>query len=220
MANSSIFVGPRRSVIERIQKIIFIGETSVGKTSLRRRFTDDTFKPEFMATVGFDYSTKTIQLEGETVRFQLWDTAGQERYRSITSAYFRGAEGFLLIYDVTNLASFKAVHFWSDQIKQFTWNECKVILVANKMDADISEHQVSVEDGISLADQLEFDFFQVSAKTGERVQMLFMHLVNTVYWLSFREEISGIAAARELPMTEEDEDREGQQSNNRIKKCC
>ncbi|KAF7478360.1 hypothetical protein GHT09_010472 [Marmota monax] len=134
-------------------KILIIGNSSVGKTSFLFRYADDSFTPAFVSTVGIDFKVKTIYRNDKRIKLQIWDTAGQERYRTITTAYYRGAMGFILMYDITNEESFNAVQDWSTQIKTYSWDNAQVLLVGNKCDME-DERVVSSERGRQLADHL------------------------------------------------------------------
>lgn len=93
-------------------KILVIGESSVGKTAMMGRFCDNTFKGEYLSTIGMDFNTKTITIDGQQVKLKIWDTAGQERFRNVTTSYYRGTQGCLVVYDVTNLGTFEMVCFF------------------------------------------------------------------------------------------------------------
>uniref|UniRef100_A0A8D0H0W0 small monomeric GTPase n=1 Tax=Sphenodon punctatus TaxID=8508 RepID=A0A8D0H0W0_SPHPU len=160
-------------------KLLIIGNSSVGKTSFLFRYADDTFSQAFVSTVGIDFKVKTVCRNDKRVKLQIWDTAGQERYRTITTAYYRGAMGFILMYDITNEESFSAVQDWATQIKTYSWDNAQVILVGNKCDMD-EERVVPLEKGKSLADQLGFDYFEVSAKENINVRQVFERLVDII----------------------------------------
>uniref|UniRef100_A0A8C2KR88 small monomeric GTPase n=1 Tax=Cyprinus carpio TaxID=7962 RepID=A0A8C2KR88_CYPCA len=134
-------------------KLLIIGNSSVGKTSFLFRYADDSFTSAFVSTVGIDFKVKTVYRNEKRVKLQIWDTAGQERYRTITTAYYRGAMGFLLMYDITNQESFYAVQDWATQIKTYSWDNAQVILVGNKCDLE-DDRLVSREDGQRLANEL------------------------------------------------------------------
>nr|KAF6366937.1 RAB3C, member RAS oncogene family [Pipistrellus kuhlii] len=135
-------------------KLLIIGNSSVGKTSFLFRYADDSFTSAFVSTVGIDFKVKTVFKNEKRIKLQIWDTAGQERYRTITTAYYRGAMGFILMYDITNGESFNAVQDWSTQIKTYSWDNAQVILVGNKCDME-DERVISVERGRRLGEQLE-----------------------------------------------------------------
>ncbi|XP_070562474.1 ras-related protein Rab-3 isoform X1 [Ptychodera flava] len=160
-------------------KLLIIGNSSVGKTSFLFRYADDSFTSAFVSTVGIDFKVKTVFRNDKRVKLQIWDTAGQERYRTITTAYYRGAMGFILMYDVTNEESFQAVQDWSTQIKTYSWDNAQVILVGNKCDME-DERVVATERGKQLADQLGLEFFETSAKENINVKQTFERLVDII----------------------------------------
>ncbi|XP_045695869.1 ras-related protein Rab-3C isoform X2 [Phyllostomus hastatus] len=160
-------------------KLLIIGNSSVGKTSFLFRYADDSFTSAFVSTVGIDFKVKTVFRNEKRIKLQIWDTAGQERYRTITTAYYRGAMGFVLMYDVTNEGSFTAVQDWSTQIKTYSWDNAQVILVGNKCDME-DERVVSTERGRRLGEQLGFEFFETSAKDNVNVKQTFERLVDVI----------------------------------------
>ncbi|KPP65980.1 ras-related protein Rab-3D-like [Scleropages formosus] len=161
-------------------KLLLIGNSSVGKTSFLFRYTDDSFTSAFVSTVGIDFKVKTVFRSGKRIKLQIWDTAGQERYRTITTAYYRGAMGFLLMYDITNLDSFSAVRDWATQIKTYSWDNAQVILVGNKCDLE-DDRLVPTEDSQRLANELGFEFFEASAKDNINVKQAFEQLVDLIF---------------------------------------
>lgn len=160
-------------------KLLIIGNSSVGKTSFLFRYSDDSFTSSFVSTVGIDFKVKTVHQQDKRIKLQIWDTAGQERYRTITTAYYRGAMGFILMYDITNDDSFNAVQDWCTQIKTYSWDNAQVILVGNKSDLE-HERVVSTERGRRLADQLGLEFFETSAKDNVNVTIVFERLVDLI----------------------------------------
>merc|ERR1719264_1257955 len=160
-------------------KLLIIGNSSVGKTSFLFRYADASFTSAFVSTVGIDFKVKTVFRQDKRVKLQIWDTAGQERYRTITTAYYRGAMGFILMYDVTNEESFSSVHDWCTQIKTYSWDNAQVILVGNKCDME-DERVISYERGKQLADSLGLDFFETSAKENINVRAVFERLVDMI----------------------------------------
>ncbi|XP_006635115.1 ras-related protein Rab-3B [Lepisosteus oculatus] len=160
-------------------KLLIIGNSSVGKTSFLFRYADDSFSNSFVSTVGIDFKVKTVYRNDKRVKLQIWDTAGQERYRTITTAYYRGAMGFILMYDICNEESFNAVQDWATQIKTYSWDNAQVILVGNKCDMD-DERVVPADKGKQLADQLGFEYFEASAKENINVRQVFERLVDII----------------------------------------
>ncbi|KAI1884039.1 hypothetical protein AGOR_G00222270 [Albula goreensis] len=160
-------------------KLLIIGNSSVGKTSFLFRYADDSFTSAFVSTVGIDFKVKTVFRNDKRIKLQIWDTAGQERYRTITTAYYRGAMGFLLMYDITNQDSFNAVQDWATQIKTYSWDNAQVILVGNKCDLE-DDRLIPTEDSQRLADELGFQFFEASAKDNINVKQVFERLVDVI----------------------------------------
>ncbi|XP_059485374.1 ras-related protein Rab-3 isoform X2 [Neocloeon triangulifer] len=160
-------------------KLLIIGNSSVGKTSFLFRYADDSFTSAFVSTVGIDFKVKTVFRHDKRVKLQIWDTAGQERYRTITTAYYRGAMGFILMYDITNEESFNSVQDWVTQIKTYSWDNAQVILVGNKCDME-DERVISFERGKQLAEQLGIEFFETSAKENINVKAVFERLVDII----------------------------------------
>ncbi|CAF0954847.1 unnamed protein product [Didymodactylos carnosus] len=160
-------------------KLLIIGNSSVGKTSFLFRYADDSFTSAFVSTVGIDFKVKTVFRQDKRVKLQIWDTAGQERYRTITTAYYRGAMGFILMYDITNEESFNAVQDWVTQIKTYSWDNAQVVLVGNKGDMQ-NERIVQYDQGDKLASSLGLEFFETSAKENINVKAVFERLVDII----------------------------------------
>eukprot|EP01083_Nonionella_stella_P179457 637228_1 len=116
-------------------KLVLIGDSAVGKSNLLSRFTRDEFTLESKSTIGVEFATRGVQVEGKTIRAQIWDTAGQERFRTITTAYFRGAQSVLIVYDVTDEQSFLNVRQWVRMIQQKV-QQCNMIFIGNKADME------------------------------------------------------------------------------------
>ena len=131
---------------DMIFKIVLIGDASVGKTNILSKYLNDEFDPNSKATVGVEFATKNFTIEENVVKAQIWDTAGQERYRSITSAYYKGAKGCLLVYDITRKASFETIDRWISELKSTSENNLTIILIGNKCDLE-NERQVTKIEG-------------------------------------------------------------------------
>ena len=155
-------------------KLLMIGESGVGKTCLLLRYANDSFSPTFITTIGIDFKIKPIDLDGKRVKLQIWDTAGQERFRTITTSYFRGAQGILLVYDVTDRDSFNAIRGWVDQIDKHADVNVNKILIGNK--CDMSQRKVSEEEGAKLAEEYGIPFYETSAKENINVERAFITL--------------------------------------------
>ncbi|XP_049678231.1 EF-hand calcium-binding domain-containing protein 4B [Accipiter gentilis] len=163
------------SVPDRLFKIIFVGNSSVGKTSFLRRFCEDRFFPGTAATVGVDYNVKTITVDNTQVALQLWDTAGQERYRSITKQFFRKADGVIVMYDITAKDTFTAVKQWLISIEETTGENVPVLLLGNKTDNE-KEREVPMGMGEHLAKDYNLIFYECSAYSGYNTKKSVHHL--------------------------------------------
>lgn len=161
-------------------KILIIGESGVGKSSLLLRFTDDTFDPEQASTIGVDFKVKTITVEGNNkAKLAIWDTAGQERFRTLTPSYYRGAQGVILVYDVSSKQSFNKLDAWLNELETFaTKHDLVKMLVGNKIDKE--RREVSKEEGLKFARKHRMLFIEASAKTKEGVQYAFEELVEKI----------------------------------------
>ncbi|XP_033106236.1 ras-related protein Rab-18-like [Anneissia japonica] len=162
-------------------KLLIIGESGVGKSSLLLRFTDDTFDPDQPATIGVDFKVKTLAIEGtgNTAKLAIWDTAGQERFRTLTPSYYRGAQGCILVYDVNNKATFQRLSQWLSELETFsTKGDIIKMLVGNKIDKD--ERVVTREEGLKFAKKHSMLFIEASAKTRDGVQCAFEELVEKI----------------------------------------
>ncbi|XP_046718052.1 ras-related protein Rab-6A isoform X1 [Silurus meridionalis] len=153
-------------------KLVFLGEQSVGKTSLITRFMYDSFDNTYQATIGIDFLSKTMYLEDRTIRLQLWDTAGQERFRSLIPSYIRDSAAAVVVYDITNINSFQQTTKWIDDVRTERGSDVIIMLVGNKTDL-ADKRQVSIEEGERKAKELNVMFIETSAKAGYNVKQLF-----------------------------------------------
>ena len=156
-----------------IIKILTLGDTLVGKSSIVLRFSDNRFDDNHLATIGIDYKTKYIKVKDASVKVLLWDTAGQEKFRNIARQYYKGANGVLLIYDVCDRKTYERIGFWMDELKQN--NEIEqlyIILVGNKIDLE-EKRVVTREEAEKYAEDNNINYIEVSAKTGEGILDLF-----------------------------------------------
>ncbi|TTN01726.1 Ras-related protein Rab-18-B [Bagarius yarrelli] len=147
--------------------------------SLLLRFTDDTFDPELAATIGVDFKVKTIAVDGNKAKLAIWDTAGQERFRTLTPSYYRGAQGVILVYDVTKRDSFTKLENWLSELETYcTRNDLVKMLVGNKIDKD--NREVDRNEGLKFARKHSMLFIEASAKTRDGVQCAFEELVEKI----------------------------------------
>jgi len=160
-------------------KVLIIGESGVGKSSLLLRFVDDTFDPEQPATIGVDFKVTTLSVDGNKVKLAIWDTAGQERFRTLTPSYYRGAQGVIFVYDVSNRSSYDRLQHWLTELETYsTKSDVVKMLVANKIDRE--KREVGREEGLKFARKHCMLFIEASAKTRESVQCAFEELVEKV----------------------------------------
>ncbi|TFY75989.1 hypothetical protein EWM64_g8024 [Hericium alpestre] len=183
-------------------KLLLIGDSGVGKSCLLLRFCDDAWTPSFITTIGIDFKIRTIELDGKRIKLQIvrglitlwfwrnscealaqWDTAGQERFRTITTAYYRGAMGILLVYDVTDERSFNNIRTWHANIEQHASEGVNKILIGNKSDW-VDKKAVTEEQGRELADELGIRFMETSAKINEGVEEAFFTLARSAVILA------------------------------------
>ncbi|BES90494.1 ras-related protein [Nesidiocoris tenuis] len=163
---------------DHLFKLLIIGDSGVGKSSLLLRFSDNTFTGNYITTIGVDFKIRTIEIDGEKVKLQIWDTAGQERFRTITSTYYRGTHGVIVVYDVSSGDTFANVKRWLHEIDQ----NCEIvnkILVGNKNDS-IERKVVLTEDAQRFADQMAIQLFETSAKDNINVEEMFMAITRQV----------------------------------------
>lgn len=160
-------------------KLLLIGDSAVGKSSILLRFTDDTFSDKHAATIGVDFKTRDMNFQGRRIRTTVWDTAGQEKFRSLTSSYYRGTHGIVLVYDVTNRDSFQHVEDWLQEIETYcSEDECVKLLVGNKI--DLEARAVTSEEGQRFAREKNMVFIETSAKTTAGIRQTFEELVQKV----------------------------------------
>mmetsp|Transcript_104983 Transcript_104983/g.338543 ORF Transcript_104983/g.338543 Transcript_104983/m.338543 type:complete len:214 (+) Transcript_104983:128-769(+) len=166
---------------DHLVKLLLLGDSAVGKSSLLMRFCDCRFDSNFVLTIGVDFKWKAVERNGRKLRLQVWDTAGQERFRTITPAYYRAAMGVVITYDITDRASFDHVEYWVEQLNNHGADAVQRILVGNKSDlADEVLRKVSEEEGKALARNFNMAFYETSAKTGNNVDSAFLQIADEV----------------------------------------
>ncbi|KAH6763433.1 Rab GTPase-like A1I protein [Perilla frutescens var. hirtella] len=164
-------------------KAVLIGDSAVGKSNLLSRFARDEFCLESKPTIGVEFAYRNIRVGDKLIKAQIWDTAGQERFRAITSSYYRGALGALLVYDITRRSTFESLRKWLKELREFGSPEMVVVLVGNKSDLTRSR-EVNLEDGQSLAQLEDLSFMETSAKENLNVEDAFLQMINRIYQLT------------------------------------
>ena len=160
-------------------KIIIIGNSAVGKSSLLLKFTDRTFLANQISTIGVDFKIQTIQIDDKIIKLQIWDTAGNERFKTITTSYYRNSNGICIVFDITNKESFNSLPDWFSEIDKFASDNVSKILIGNKSDLT-KERQVTTEDAKELAKKYKIDYIEASAKDSTNVQQLFIELTRQI----------------------------------------
>lgn len=169
---------PQRTY-DYLLKLLLIGDSSVGKTCLLFRFAEDKFNSAFISTIGIDFKIRTVTVDGKRLKLQIWDTAGQERFRTITTAYYRGAAGIMLVYDVTNERSFENIKNWMRNIEEHAADDVEKMIIGNKSDKDDSR-VISTDKGQALALEHDVTFYETSAKDGTNVEDAFISIARVI----------------------------------------
>jgi len=171
--------GTSNAEYDYLYKLLIIGDSGVGKSCLLLRFSDNIFTDSFISTIGVDFKIRTIEVGNSRVRLQIWDTAGQERFRTITSSYYRGAHGIIVVYDITEQKSFNNITKWLKEIDTFAGQNVQKLLVGNKCDLE-SERIVSVDQGKNLSNMLTIPFVETSAKDSVNVEQAFIKMAEDI----------------------------------------
>jgi len=148
-------------------KLLMLGDAGVGKTSLILRYCDDYFTDTFISSMGSDFKEKTVSVDGQEISIELYDTAGQERFRKVTSSYFRGGQGVMIVFDVNSRSSFENVRKWKTEVDRYADDEVAIVLVGNKTDL---ERKVDVSEANKLANELGLAYTETSCKSSTGVE--------------------------------------------------
>ncbi|KAJ6229936.1 ras-related protein rab-2a [Anaeramoeba flamelloides] len=178
-------------------KFVLIGDSAVGKSCLLLQFTDQRFQATHDLTIGVEFGSRVIEVDGVSIKLKIWDTAGQETFRSITRSYYRGAASAILVYDVTRRDTFNQLENWIEDARQNASENTQIIIVGNKIDLE-NKREVSEEEGRKFAEENGLWFLEASAKTGHDVNQIFQNMTRIIYQkiqngeLSTESELSGI----------------------------
>jgi small GTP-binding protein len=192
---------------ETLVKLLLIGESAVGKSCLLLRFAENKFQESFLYTIGIDFKVRHVEINDTKVKLQIWDTAGQEKFRTITKAYYRGAHGIMLVFDVTNIDTFSQTRQWINSINDNVTDPVAIILIGNKV--DMEGRKVTREQAQALADEFKIEYFETSAKDGSNVESTFFHLAKVI--LDDKQMMSQLKLPTAVPVGK---------SKNAEKGCC
>mmetsp|Transcript_26901 Transcript_26901/g.67617 ORF Transcript_26901/g.67617 Transcript_26901/m.67617 type:complete len:206 (+) Transcript_26901:73-690(+) len=164
---------------KQLLKVIILGDSGVGKTSLMNQYVNKKFSNQYKATIGADFLTKEVIIDDKLVTLQIWDTAGQERFRTITSSYYRGAMGIIIVYDVTDKESFNHVVDWMKEIDKYASDQVNKLLIGNKSDL-ASKKVVQYDEAKEFADSIGVKFMETSAKNSHNVEQAFQTMASEI----------------------------------------
>ena len=159
-------------------KVLLLGDSDVGKSSLILRYTDETFNSKLVNSIGVDFKMKKREIDGKIIKVQIWDTAGHERFRSITYSYYRGANSIIIVFDLSDKKSFISITEWLKQIEKHAKENVFKFLVGNKSDLE-DERQVAYEEAKQYADEHDLPYIETSAKNGININELFDSSITT-----------------------------------------
>ena len=174
---------------EIMVKVVLVGDSGVGKTNIMSKYLKNQFREDSKATVGVEFGSKQFTVENHQIKAQIWDTAGQERYKAITSAYYKGAKGAFVVYDITRKNTFETVNKWVSDISAAADKKITLILIGNKNDLE-DQRQVTKEMGEEKAKELGLAFMETSACSGENLDKAFQLMINEIY-KKYKEDIMG-----------------------------
>ncbi|TQE13401.1 hypothetical protein C1H46_000968 [Malus baccata] len=166
--------------IDYVFKVVVIGDSAVGKTQILSRFTKNEFCFDSKSTIGVEFQTRTLTIQGKLIKAQIWDTAGQERYRAVTSAYYRGALGAMLVYDITKRQTFDHVARWVEELRAHSDSSIVIMLIGNKADLG-DQRAVPTEDAVEFAEEQGLFFSETSAFSGDNVDSAFFRVLEEIY---------------------------------------
>eukprot|EP00742_Colponemidia_sp_Colp-10_P000591 GILJ01000645.1.p1 GENE.GILJ01000645.1~~GILJ01000645.1.p1 ORF type:complete len:212 (+),score=27.32 GILJ01000645.1:165-800(+) len=169
----------KKAQYDHLIKLLLLGDSGVGKSSLLMRLAEDKFTPNFVTTIGVDFKMRTVDIDGKKIKLQVWDTAGQERFRTITPAYYRSAMGVVLVYDITEETTFGNVKYWMRNLEEHASADICKILIGNKCDMT-DKRVVETARGKKLADEYNIKFFETSAKASVNVDSCFLTIAREI----------------------------------------
>ena len=198
-------------------KLLLIGNSSVGKSSLLFRFVENVWDDNFVPTIGVDFKLKTLEINGKKVKLQIWDTAGQERFKNITSSYYRGGNGVLVVYDITDRESFENLTSWLIEIEKNANKNVYKLLIGNKCDLE-EKRKISVQEGKEFAESNGMKFIETSAKDNTKVQEAFELLTTEIIKSNLNKDKNPAQkeTTRQIPLSQNTQDISGTKKGG----CC
>ncbi|KAH9599968.1 Small GTPase [Trypanosoma melophagium] len=206
------------SEYDHLFKLLLIGDSGVGKSCLLLRFADDSYTESYISTIGVDFKIRTLNIDGKVIKLQIWDTAGQERFRTITSSYYRGAHGIIIVYDTTDMDSFNNVKSWLNEIDKFASENVNKLLVGNKSDL-VTQKVVDTQMAKDFADSLGIPFLETSAKESSNVEEAFTKMAMDIKKRVAAQGGAGAGASNNKPLLASG-NRTGGGNNNKSGGCC
>ena len=201
---------------EMMFKVVLVGDSFVGKTNIMSKYLKDEFHEDSKATVGVEFGSKQFTIEGHSIKAQIWDTAGQERYKAITSAYYKGAKGAFVVYDITRKTSFESIDRWVNDLTAAADKKITIVVIGNKCDLE-DQRQITKEQGEEKSAKLEVAFLETSALSGENLDKAFELMMNEIYKKCHEE----MLAENDLEIIDGGKDINLKKSENtEKKKCC
>lgn len=186
--DKSVTMGTRDDEYDYLFKVVLIGDSGVGKSNLLSRFTRNEFNLESKSTIGVEFATRSIEVDGKTIKAQIWDTAGQERYRAITSAYYRGAVGALLVYDIAKHLTYENVERWLRELRDHADQNIVIMLVGNKSDLR-HLRAVPTDEAKGFAERNGLSFIETSALDSTNVETAFQNILTEIYRIVSQKQI-------------------------------
>ena len=200
---------------EMMFKVVLVGDSFVGKTNIMSKYLNNEFHEDSKATVGVEFGSKQFTIENHIVKVQIWDTAGQERYKAITSAYYKGAKGAFIVYDITRKESFDSIDKWFNDISSVADKNIVIILIGNKSDLE-DQRQITKEKGEEKARSLSVAFLETSAFSGDNLEKAFEKMINEVYNKNHDEMLGEV----DVDLIEGGEDINLAKKDETKKNCC
>ena len=189
-------------------KILTIGDSGVGKTSILRRYAEDTFTLHHIYTIGVDFKSKNITYDGKNIGLKIWDTAGQERFKNLNKQYYKNSNGIMLVFDINDMNSFEALKGWMHRIREYVDIETvPIVLIGNK--CDLQERQVLLEDGQRVANEFGIKYFETSACKNINIENAFLELIDSILKIEINKKPANDIKDKKVNINEKNVSRSG-----------